>query len=226
MEQMLEFPAVTLIRFFKNHGFLGLNAQHQWYTLHNGSKAYREILVAPFRDKIEINNKVIKVENSAGKAVLHAMQGSSRVFDKVIFACHADQALALLAAPSKDETRLLKNFKYQVNTATVHTDNSVMPKNKKVWSSWNYRVEDYNGKPFPTTVYWMNRLQEVSDKKNYFVSINALPGSIDKQHILKEIIYEHPLFDVPAVQAQDELHKLNEGGPLFFCGSYTLPRFD
>ena len=219
-ELMLDFPVMTLIRFFKNHGFLGLNAQHQWYTLHNGSRAYREILIGPFRDKIEVNSRIIKVERSGAGATIHTQHGEARVFDQVIFACHADQALALLADPSPDEQRLLKNFNYGVNTATVHTDSSIMPNNKKVWSSWNYRVEENNGKSLPTTIYWMNRLQNVSEKKNYFVSINAIPGSINKASILKEIVYEHPLFDIPAVQAQDELYKLNESGPLYYCGSY------
>ncbi len=95
-----------------------------------------------------------------------------------------------------------------------------MPKNKSVWSSWNYRIENINGKQVPTTIYWMNRLQQVSKKKNYFVSISAIPGSIDKSKILKELDYEHPLFDVATSNAQKELYKLNEKGPLYYCGSY------
>ncbi len=219
MEKMVDFPAVTLIRFFKNHGFLGLNTQHQWYTLNHGSQSYREILIHPFKDKIQVNNKVNQVEKKDGKVVVHADKGEQQ-FDKVVFACHGDQALQLLASPSDDEQRLLQHFKYQQNSATVHTDSSLMPKNKKVWSSWNYRVEEVNGKQIPTTIYWMNRLQGVSDKKDYFVSIDAIPGSIDKFKILKEIMYEHPLFDVAAVKAQQELHLLNESGPLYFCGGY------
>ena len=220
MDKMLEFPAVTLIRFFKNHGFLGLNTQHQWYTLEHGSQSYREILIRPFKDRIQVGNGVDKVYKvDKGGAAVHCKTGVFE-FDKVVFACHGDQALALLGAPTTDEARLLKNFKYQVNTATVHTDSSIMPKNKKTWSSWNYRIEDIDGKPVPTTIYWMNSLQGVSDKKDYFVSINAVPGSVDKTRILKEIAYEHPLFDVPAIQAQAELHLLNETGPLYFCGSY------
>ena len=220
MELMLDFPAVTLIRFFKNHGFLGLDTQHQWYTLHNGSQSYRELLVQPFKDRIQTNNAVTKVERENGKAIVHTKNGETSTFDKVIFACHGDQALQLLATPTVDQKRLLENFKYQPNTATVHTDTSIMPKNKKVWSSWNYRVGEVNGKQIPTTIYWMNRLQNVSEKKDYFVSINVIPGSIDETKILRVIDYEHPLFDVAAVQAQKELYKLNETGPLYFCGSY------
>jgi predicted NAD/FAD-binding protein len=219
MEQMLDFPAVTLIRFFLNHGFLGLDTQHQWYTPVNGSQSYREILIAPFEDKIAINKKVLKVSREGGKVRVHAIDGSSETFDKVIIAAHGDQALAMLAQPTADEQRLLSNFKYQYNRAVLHTDESIMPKAKLAWASWNYRIENVKGKQEPSTIYWMNRLQGVSDKTNYFVSINPHEG-IDPKKIIREIDYEHPLFDVPAIQAQDELHKLNQSGPIYFCGSY------
>ena len=141
-------------------------------------------------------------------------------FDKVIIAAHADQALKLLSEPTPDELRLLSQFKYQKNIATVHTDESVMPKNKRVWSSWNYSITKQNGREIPTTIYWMNKLQQVSQKKNYFVSINAFNNSIDTNKLLKEIEYEHPLFDVAAIKAQKELQLLNNQGPLYYCGSY------
>ena len=220
MDKMLDFPAVALIRFFKNHGFLGLNTQHQWYTLQNGSQAYREILIKPFKDKIQINKPVVKVSRKDGKAIVHLSDGSHQIFDKVILASHANETLAMLESPTNDEHRLLATFKYEKNPTTVHTDESVMPKNKRTWSSWNYRIEERNGVKVPTTIYWMNQLQGVSTKKNYFVSINALPGSISKDKVLKVIDYEHPLFDVAAIDAQKELSKLNEIGPLYFCGSY------
>jgi predicted NAD/FAD-binding protein len=220
MNKMLDFPALTLIRFFKNHGFLGLNTQHQWYTLKDGSESYKKILTAPFKNRIQVNNGAVKVERNGNRAIVHTADGNSQTFNKVIFACHGDQALRLLSQPTTLEQRLLSPFKYQENIATVHTDESIMPKNKKVWSSWNYRIEERNGKQLPTTIYWMNSLQQVSKKKNYFVSIGALPGTIDKKKIIQEIVYEHPLFDVPAIQAQKELHKLNETGPLYYCGSY------
>lgn len=221
MDKMLDFPAVTLIRFFKNHGFLGLNTQHQWYTLENGSQAYREILIKPFKDRIHLNNGVVRVERSAsGKALLTLTHGQQREFDKVIFASHANETLAMLSEPTEQEQRLLSVFKYEKNKATVHTDESVMPKNKRTWSSWNYRIEEQSGKHIPTTIYWMNRLQGVSEKKNYFVSINAIPGSIHPSKLIKTIDYEHPLFDVKAIKAQEELYTLNEKGPLYFCGSY------
>jgi len=220
MELMLDFPAQTLIRFFKNHGFLGLNTQHQWYTLHNGSQSYRKLLIEPFKDSIQINNGAVKVDRKNGNAIVHTANGQVQTFDKVIFACHADQALKLLATPTALQTALLSPFKYQYNSATVHTDESIMPKNKKVWSSWNYRIEERDGKQIPTTIYWMNRLQGVSEKKNYFVSINLLAGTVDENNIIKKIDYEHPLFDVASIKAQKHLQQLNKDGPLYFCGSY------
>jgi len=219
MEKMLDFPAVALIRFFYNHGFLGLDTQHQWYTPVKGSQSYREILIKPFRDKIHVGRKAVKVSRESGKAVVYASDGSSETYDKVIIACHGDQALALLNAPTTEEQRLLRTFKYQYNKATLHTDENIMPKTKLAWSSWNYRIQNEGGKLLPSTIYWMNKLQGVSDKVNYFVSINP-HNNIDEKKIIKEIDYEHPLFDVPAIQAQNELHKLNQDGPLYYCGSY------
>lgn len=219
MEQMLDFPAVTLIRFFQNHGFLGLDTQHQWYTLENGSQSYREILIKPFKDQIHVNRKAIKVVRENGKATIHASDGSQETFDRVIIAAHGDQALAMLDNPTTEEQRLLSNFKYQYNKAVLHTDKSIMPKAKLAWSSWNYRIQLQDGKLMPSTIYWMNSLQQVSDKKDYFVSINP-HNNLDEKTIIKELDYEHPLFDVPAINAQAELHKLNEMGPVYFCGSY------
>jgi predicted NAD/FAD-binding protein len=220
MDEMLDFPIVTLVRFFKNHGFLGLNTQHQWYTLQDGSQSYRKLLIEPFKDKIQLNNGAVKVRRESNKAIVTTANGEVHTFDKVIFACHADQALKLLENPTAEEKRLLSPFRYQANAAVLHTDESIMPKSKLTWSSWNYRIEERNGQLVPTTIYWMNSLQGVSEKKNYFVSINPVPGTVDEKKILRSIDYEHPLFDVSAMQAQNELHTLNESGPLYFCGSY------
>ncbi len=114
---------------------------------------------------------------------------------------------------------MLSAFKYQYNKAVLHTDERIMPKAKLAWSSWNYRIEAVNGSLQPSTIYWMNQLQQVSDKVNYFVSINPHKG-IDEKKIIKELDYEHPLFDLAAIKAQSELHLLNERGPVYFCGSY------
>lgn len=220
MDQILDFPAVSLIRFFKNHGFLGLDTQHQWYTLHNGSQAYREKLIAPFRNNIRINTKIASVLRLAnGKVLVTTAKGEELEFDKVIMASHANQTYQIVKHKTADEERLLSKFKYQPNTAILHTDQKQMPKKKLAWSSWNYRVEKQGDQLVPSTIYWMNNLQGVSDKVDYFVSINP-SATLDKSKVIKEIAYEHPLFDVPAMQAQGELYKLNETGPVYYCGSY------
>lgn len=218
MDLMLNFPAQTLVRFFFNHGFLGLNTQHQWYTVVNGSKTYRDIIIKPFQEKIEVNNPVVKVERTNEKVIVHS-KSRTKTFDKVIFASHGDESIQLISNPTEDEEKLLSKFKYQKNIATLHTDDSVMPKTKRAWSSWNYRIEEKNNRLVPSTIYWMNSLQQVSEKKNYFVSING-ENDIDKKKIIKMLEYTHPLFDIEAVKAQKELPKLNETGPLYFCGSY------
>ena len=220
MEQILDFPAVSLIRFFKNHGFLGLDTQHQWYTLHNGSQSYRELLIKPFKDRIQLRKKVVEVSRMAdGKVSVLAADGSSAIYDRVILACHADQAYGMVKDKTPDELRLLSKFNYQPNKAVLHTDGNLMPKKKLAWSSWNYRVEKQGDALVPSTIYWMNRLQQVSNHQDYFVSINP-SSSIDTKKIIREIDYEHPLFDVPAMQAQKELPILNQHGPLYYCGSY------
>lgn len=217
---MLDFPAVSLVRFFKNHGFLGLDTQHQWYTVDGGSESYKKLLIAPFKDKIQINKGVKKVYRESGKVRIQTWDGSELLFDKVIFAAHADQTLKMLGDPTTDEIRLLSPFKYQSNTATLHTDDSAMPKTKLSWSAWNYRVEkSNNGEMKSSTIYWMNKLQGVSKKKNYFVTIND-PGNSDPKKVIKTIEYEHPLFTVETSKAQRELHKLNENGISYFAGSY------
>jgi uncharacterized protein len=223
MEKMLDFPAVTLIRFFHNHGFLGLNAQHPWWTLDKGSQSYRDLLITPFRNRIRVNRRVVAIiregRTDEGGVTVVTADGYRERFDRVILACHGDQALALLQDPTPAERRLLGAFHYQPNRAVLHRDASVMPKKKMAWSSWNYRIQEQNGVAIPSTVYWMNRLQGVSGGQNYFVSINPHNG-LDGKRIIREIDYEHPLFDIPAIQAQQELRQLNAAGPVYFCGSY------
>lgn len=216
----LQFPIVSLVRFFKNHGFLGLNTQFQWYTVSNGSQQYREKLIAPFRDKIKLNSKVVAVKRSGSGVKLTTIQGEMLRFDKVVFACHADQALDVLQDATAKEQSLLKPFQYQKNKATLHSDSTVMPKNRLTWSAWNYRIDDIKGQKVPHCVYYMNRLQNLETKQDYFLSIND-PGLVDPKKILKVIEYEHPIFTVEAMQTQQHLYMLNENElNTYFCGSY------
>lgn len=217
----LTFPILSLVRFFKNHGFLGLNTQFQWYTVEHGSHQYRDKLITPFKNKIYVNAKVAGVKRNLDHIDIVLENGEKHHFDKVIFACHADQALEILGNDSTIlEKRLLSPFKYQKNIATLHTDASVMPKNKLCWAAWNYRIDQIDGETIPHCVYYMNRLQGISDKVDYFLSIND-PGLVAESKKLKTIYYEHPVFTVEAMHAQRHLQMLNEeDNNTYFCGSY------
>lgn len=205
-----EFPATTLLRFWHNHGFLGLNTQHSWWTVCGGAKSYVEKITAPFRDRLHLRRKAVRVTRENGHARVTSADGAVEEFDKVILACHGDQALALLADPTPLESRLLREFAYQPNTATLHTDARFMPKRRRCWASWNYRIAaGADGGTLPETHYWMNRLQGVSQRENYFVSLNCHERILPEK-VLKRIAYEHPLFTLPAIRAQKELPKLND----------------
>lgn len=217
--KMLDFPAVALVRFFRNHGFLGLRTQHQWRTVVGGSREYRDRLIAPFRERIHCSRPAVKVARQGAGAVVTDSGGGEGVFDAVILACHADEALALLDRPTDMEASLLGRFPYQKNIVTIHTDPSVMPVTRRAWSSWNYRLKLHGGIPVPSTVYYMNSLQKLPGKRDYFISIGD-PESVRPDAVLRTMTYEHPVFTVGALQAQKDLPRLNEGGPLYFCGSY------
>ncbi len=216
---MLDFPAKSLIRFFYNHGFLGLNTQHQWWTVDGGSWQYVQRFKKSFQGETRINSQVKQVKRANANATIVFQDGSNQTFDKVILATHGYQSFGLLETPTELETILLPRYAYQPNTATLHTDDSDMPKKKKCWSSWNYKISQVNGNLEPYTLYWMNRLQGVSQKQNYFVTIND-PGRVDPKKIIQKVSYEHPLFSVPASLGQEELPKLNEAGPIYYCGAY------
>ncbi len=224
-EKMLRFPARTLLRFFHNHGFLGLSTQHQWWTVDGGSRQYVSRLTAPWQDRIRTGAKVTRIRRDAEGAELTLADGQVERFDKVILAAHGHQSLALLTDPTPDEWRLLSEFQYQANVATLHTDASVMPRTRLAWSAWNYTLMRGGGGEFePMTTYWMNRLQGVSERENYFVTINR-PERIAESRRLKTIAYEHPLFTLGAVRAQTEIPRLNESAQgateTYFCGAWT-----
>ncbi len=219
-DKMLRFPAVTLVRFFLNHGFLGLNTQHQWYTVDGGSREYRERLIAPFRERIRVGVGAVRVTRTPKGVEVLSTDGAVDRFDKVVMAGHADESLAVLADPIDLERRLLSAFTFQPNTATLHTDEKVMPRTKLAWASWNYRTDAAaDGSERPSTVYWMNSLQGVSKRRNYFLSIND-PGMVDPSRVLRRIEYTHPVFTVESGVAQRSLEQLNATGPVYFCGAW------
>ena len=220
--RMLDFPAHGLLRFFNNHGFLSPTSHHPWFTVTGGAKSYVEKILEAVRP-VRLPAKVVAVTEHPDHVTLQIANGAVEKFDRVVIAAHADEALEMLAAPDPSQKRLLSAFGYQSNTVSLHTDESVMPANKRAWGSWNYRMaQDGEGGLRATTHYWMNALQGVSTKKNYFVSLNA--GSlIPAEKVLYETAYDHPVFTLASMRAQDELPSLNTRSPqqrVFFCGSY------
>ncbi len=228
-EKMLAFPAAALLRFFHNHGFLGLNTQHQWWTVEGGAKSYVAPLTAPFAEKIRLNSAASGVIRTPRGVTVTTATGTAHTFEKVVLACHGDQALRLLQNPTDAEHRLLSAFHYQPNTATLHTDASVMPRTRLAWSAWNYEIaRDSAGAVSTATHYWMNKLQGVSDRENYFVTINR-PESINPAKVLKRIAYDHPLFSLAATAAQAELPALNQAAlgttETFYAGAWQRHGF-
>lgn len=217
--KMLHFPAKTLIRFFKNHGLLGLNTHFQWFTVKGGSREYRDRLLKPILKNCHVSQGIASVEVLKNQQVeLTLADGSKKTFDKVVIAAHADEALALLKNPTAEQSEILSCFKYQKNDAVVHSDPSVMPEKPINWSSWNFRYEksdDFRS----STIYYMNRLQSLPEEVPYFVSINS-PEIINPKLIHQKMVYDHPVFDLKAIQAQKKIPSLNQTGPLYFVGSY------
>ncbi|MES2692184.1 MAG: FAD-dependent oxidoreductase [Verrucomicrobiota bacterium] len=223
-ELMLAFPATTLLRFFHNHGFLGLHTQHPWFTVAGGAKTYVQRLTQPWQHRIRLHQAVTRVARTPEGVAVSTIAGHTHLFDQVILACHGDQALRLLDTSTPAEQRLLSEFHYQSNTATLHTDTSVMPRTRLAWSSWNYEINrSPAGRISTATHYWMNELQGVSDRENYFVTIDR-PESIAANRVLRRIAYEHPLFTLGAVRAQSELPALNAAArgttETYFAGAW------
>jgi predicted NAD/FAD-binding protein len=210
----LDFPAAMLIRFFHNHGFLGVRTHHPWFTVSRGAKNYVGKILTQIAD-VCIGSGVESVAETEGAVKVRTADGTAE-FDRVIIAAHADQALRMLERPDAEQERLLKAFRYQANRATLHTDASVMPRRRIAWASWNYRIEKDHAAPH----YWMNALQNVSRKRDYFVSLNS---AIRPEAVLYETEYDHPIFTIETQRAQMELASLNQRSPqqrVYFCGSY------
>lgn len=220
-KDMLDYPALTMIEFLKNHGaFQGIFGQKRWRTVKGGSGTYRDKLIAPFKNKILLRCAATRVTRNNGKVQISDRHGMTREFDHIIMAAHADQSLKLLSDPTDLEQKVLSSFRYINNKVILHTDTSIMPNKRHMWAGWNYLVEnDNDGKPISSFTYYMNKLQKVSKHKDYFVTVNDT-GQVDPAKILRENDYEHPIFDLTAINAQARLPQLNENGVTYFCGSY------
>lgn len=217
---MLEYPALSLFRFLENHKLLGVGIQLKWRTVKGGSSTYRDKIMGPLKKRIYSNSQVKTVVKQGDKARILLKSGESATYDHVIVATHADQALALLDNPTPDEQKYLGAFSYTKNPVILHSDPSVMPVKKNAWASWNFRMEkDETEEIVSSTHYWMNSLQNVSDQKDHFVSVDYT-GPIDPSTVHWSMTYEHPVFTAESIVAQKHLPSLNDNGPVYFCGSY------
>ena len=219
-EKTIEMPAVFYIRFFQNHGLLQINNRPQWRVIKNGSKSYIEKIKVGFEKQIKLSTPVKKIIRYKDKVeIFFGKNGEhSNKFDKVIIATHSDQALQMLEEPSAKEKEILGSLPYQENEALLHTDESILPRKKQTWSSWNYLLNEDSKGPVALT-YSMNILQSLTARTQFLVTLNS-SENIDSNKILKKLIYQHPLFTVEGVRLQKEKHLINGKKNTFYCGAY------
>ncbi|MDG1999885.1 MAG: FAD-dependent oxidoreductase [Amylibacter sp.] len=227
LEQMLSFPAQALLRFFDNHNLLGVYGQHQWYTVEGGSIEYVKRVEASLNRQgceIYLGANVQGVRRNSKSVEVRCMGGDWKQFDRIVFACHSDQALAMLADPSTDETALLGAIKYQNNRAVLHADPTVMPKRKACWASWTYSTVKQNVADPVGITYWMNSLQPIPQEDLLLGSLNP-SSSIKEELIYEETNFMHPVFDLAALDAQTRLKGLQGQKNTWFCGAYMRNGF-
>lgn len=218
-DQMLKFPVATMIRFCHNHGLIQVNNRPQWYTVAGGARHYVEKILAHISDK-RLNTPVLRIARDAQGVTLHTHQGAER-FDHVILASHADQSLRLLAEPSAQEQATLGAIRYHPNRAVLHTDTSVMPQKKLAWAAWNYEraAHDSTESTRVCLHYWLNLLQPLPFEQDVIVSLNPV-REIDPAHVIGEYDYAHPVFDLPAIQAQAQMPQLQGQQHTWFAGAW------
>jgi predicted NAD/FAD-binding protein len=222
LADMLAFPLQFFVRFFKNHGLLSVSNRPQWCVIEGGSSSYIEPLTASFRERIHLSCPVHRVERDEQGVTVHSAAGSER-FDKVIFACHSDQALKMLAQPSAAEQEILGALPYAENDVVLHTDTRLLPDRKLAWASWNYRLG--GGKQqLAAVTYDMNILQGIESDTTFCVSLNQT-DAIDPNKILARYTYSHPQYSLAGVEAQGRWEELNGANNSWFCGAYWANGF-
>ena len=215
---MTEIPAVFFIRFFQNHGILAIKDKPTWWVINGGSKNYVKKMTAGFIDRIMVSTPVKRVKrNDSIEIIAGSPQHMTRV-DAVVFACHSDQALALLADPSYAENEILRAITYQKNDVLLHTDHSVLPTRRKAWSSWNYQLDSDPERPVALT-YNMNILQGLESSVTFCVTLND-PEAVSPDRIIKEITYHHPLITVESISAQKRKNEISGVNNTYYCGAY------
>ncbi len=222
-ETMMSFPLVFFIRFFKNHGLLSVSHRPQWRVIEGGSRAYLEPLTRTFSDRISINAHIVSVDRGEQAVTLLFADGREETFDQVVFACHSDQALALLKTPTNAEQQVLSAMAYQENDVVLHTDRSVLPKRTLAWASWNYRIRQQQQEQAVLT-YNMNILQGLESEPTFCVTLNDT-DNIDPAAILGRYQYSHPVFTLDSVAASQRWSDINGQCNTWFCGAYWANGF-
>ncbi|MEL1232609.1 MAG: FAD-dependent oxidoreductase [Candidatus Neomarinimicrobiota bacterium] len=218
--QMMDMPAIFFIRFFENHGMLQIVDRPNWWVITGGSKRYVEKMVDGFENKIRLSSPVKNVKREDGSITVQFGANSleSENFDSVIFATHSNQSLAMLDAPTKAEIEILSAIKYQKNDALLHYDDSILPKRKNAWSSWNYLLDEDQSKAVALT-YNMNILQSLKSDRTFCVSLNS-GNLVDESKVIKELSYDHPLFTTSSINAQSRKHEISGKNNTYYCGAY------
>lgn len=220
MQQVNEFPLQFFTAFFDNHGLLDVTNRPQWYTIIGGSSSYIKPLTHNFHNRIRCNAPVTSVEREDNGVTL-TVNGSQVHFDEVVFACHGDQALRLLAAPTEAEQKILSAFVCSENRVVLHTDTSLLPRKRLAWASWNYLLAD-EAQSTTTLTYNMNILQRLQTRHTYLVTLNQ---RIAPEHTLREFIYHHPVYSLEVIDAQQKWHTLSGVHHTHFCGAYWFNGF-
>jgi len=214
-----QMPLKFFLKFFQNHGLFKLKNRPQWYTVSNRSRTYVENILSKISGEHFKNYKVTKIKsNNNGIDLYYGGESEFFNYDKVILATHADEALSMIENPSEDEKKILSNFSYKENIAYIHTDEKVMPKNKKAWSSWNSSIKK-NEIEKNSITYWLNLLQNLKCEENIFLTLNPY-FEIDGSKVLKKVKFTHPYFDQSALTYQSKLKNLQNKRNILFCGSY------
>jgi predicted NAD/FAD-binding protein len=213
-----KFPARFLARFFDNHGFLQIQGAPRWLTIQGGSRSYIRAMLSEFSGEVRLRAPVRAVRRTDDSAWITAEGVAPERFDHVILACHSDQALAMLTDASPLERELLGAIPYQQNEAVLHTDSRVMPSRRRTWSAWNVHLDDAAVDGACLT-YWMNRLQPLGAKRDYFVTLNQT-GKIDPREIIRVERYAHPVFTTEGVKAQARHEELIDYRNTSYAGAY------
>ena len=220
LDGMCAFPARNFVQFFANHGLLSMADRPEWRTVTGGAGVYVESLSRSFAPRLRLGCPVRAVRRLGRGLEVIDGRGGRRQFDQVVLACHADQALALIEAPTSAERAILGAFRYQGNRAVLHRDPALMPRRRAVWSSWNYLARTGGRADGAVSVtYWLNRLQNIDRRCLLLASLNPLrepaPGTI-----LAEFHYEHPQYDARVVAAQARLGEIQGQAGLWFAGAH------